>query len=139
MNYGVRGTASCSALASVVPRCVIAGLVMAASALAFATVDGSAAQQSHCQGENVRKVSSTMQRVIVTLKGVGGTAAQAAIAAAQDRLVADLRRQGHTVVVDRKFPFTPQIVLTVSAQAVQALRQNSSVVGVETDSLSAPQ
>jgi hypothetical protein len=86
------------------------------------------------------KAGSKMQRVIVTLKGIGaGPAAVAAIAAAQDRLLADLKRQGHAVVVERKYSMTPQLALAASSKAISALRRRSDVSSVQADGLSAPQ
>ena len=73
-----------------------------------------------------------MRRVIVTLRLEGSAPTdEVAIAAVQDRIISAVTKLGATV--ERKFSNLPQLVLTVTPQALVELRRNSDVVSVHED------
>ena len=73
-----------------------------------------------------------MRRVIVTLRLEGSAPTdEVAIAAVQDRIISSVTKLGATV--ERKFPNLPQLVLTVTPQALAELRKSSDVISVHDD------
>ena len=73
-----------------------------------------------------------MRRVIVTLRLEGSAPTdEVAIAAVQDRIISNVTKLGATV--ERKFPNLPQLVLTVTPQALAELRKSSDVISVHED------
>jgi len=76
-------------------------------------------------------------RVIVELKlDPSGTPDRAAIAEAQDLVVAELSGTNHRVL--RRFTTVPFIGLEVSPDALRRLRQSPRVIGIREDRLRAP-
>jgi len=92
------------------------------------TVTGSAPEPFR----TVQNKRREMMRVIVTLKSRPGDAP----ADLQDRVLADVAPLGVRVL--RKYSHLPQMALSVSPEALEALQNHSGVAAVQADSLSAP-
>lgn len=127
----IRRTASLALLAA-----ILAGFAFAMYGFIFGARTPVAPVAGPAGGTSAKpqEVKDNMQRVIVTLKGIGsGDAAMAEIAAAQEKLLKELGTQG--VRLERRYDRLPQLALAVNDAGMALLKSHPMIERIAPDEL----